>query len=315
MNTSPEELEKRLSQLKKAVPSRGLARHPSLLRRISELPPELQSLALKSTLAGEEIKQIISFPPQIHRGNHYVPKQALLFTPSGVLHILGSIWPEQEPTIAYLRVSGLMYVKVTLILLYGFLEIVAQGTTSPTRLGVEFNTVAWDLMSRPIRQMLEADEERHSDITGGIPFYQRRESALEKLPLKFFNGARIYGILPGEELEEIAFQSTVWERKLVLFRRNIIANTLLLLTSNYMVTIQEELNVPQGWIITYIPRKSILCIQNRSFNEWNELTVNLTRNGQATTCKIRLKNEVTQDWYKCWIQHGGQWQDLPIPTS
>ncbi len=315
VNASPEEFEKRLSQLKKAVPSRGLARHPSLLRQISELPPELQSSALKSTLAGEEIKQIISFPPQIHRGNHYVPKQALLFTSSGVIHLLASLWPEQEPTVAYLKVSGLLYVKTTLILLYGFLEIITQGTTSPNRLEVEFNTVAWDLMARPIRHMLEINQERHWDLKSGILFYQWREGALEKLPLKFSNGARIYGILPGEELEELSFQSTVWERKLVLFRRIIIANTLLLLTSNYMVIIQEELNVSQGYIITYIPRKSILWIRHQSTTDWAELTVDLTRAGQTTTCKIRLTREVARDWQKCWIQHGGQWQDQPIPTS
>jgi hypothetical protein len=315
MLISPDELEQRLSQLKKAVPGRGLARHPSLLRHVTELPPELQSSDLKSILAGEEIKQTISFPPQIHRGSHYVPKQALLFTSSGVIHLQASIWPEQEPTLSYLRTSGLIYLKVTLILLYGFLEIVAHGTASPTRLEVEFNTVAWDFLSGPIRNMLEANEERQRDLKDEIPLFQRREGALEKLPLKFFNGARIYGILPGEELEEMIFQSTVWEKKLVFFRKNIIANTLMLLTSNYMVIIQEELNITQGWIITYIPRKNILGINNQSTIGWDELIVDLNSAGQTTNIKIRLTNEVAQCWHKYWIQHGGQWHDLPIPTS
>ena len=315
METSPDALEKRLSQLKKAVPGRGLARHPSRLRQFSELPPELQSSIVKSALAGEEIEEIISFPPQIHRGNHYVPKQALLFTPSGVIHLLASIWPEQEPTIAYLRVKGLMYVKVTLILLYGFLEIISQGTTSPTRLEVEFNTVAWDLISRPLRQILEAGKQQPGEITAEVSLSQRAEWILEKLPLKFFNGARIYGLLPGEELEEMVFQPNVWERRLVLFRKNIVANTLLMLTSNYMVIIQEELNVSQGWIITYIPRKSIFGIQKLSHIKWEELIVNLMVAGQTTTCTIRLTNEIAQDWQKCWIKHAGQWQDLPILTS
>jgi hypothetical protein len=113
-----------------------------------------------------------------------------------MIQLLASIWSEQEPTIVYLKVNGLKYCKVTLILLIGFLEIVARGITTPTQLEVEFNTAAWGLLSTPIRQILEADNKRHRDITG-IPFSQRRESAFEKLPLKFFNGARIHGVLPG----------------------------------------------------------------------------------------------------------------------
>ena len=144
MTPSKIEEDKRLSQLKKLVPMRGFERHPLVLGNVAELPAELQSPTVSTLATKETIQSIIAFPPQIQRGWHYVPKQALLFTPTDVIHILASIWPEQEPTIAYLRVSGLMYVKVTLILLYGFLEIVAQGTTSPTRLGVEYNTVAWD---------------------------------------------------------------------------------------------------------------------------------------------------------------------------
>jgi hypothetical protein len=82
-----------------------------------------------------------------------------------------------------------------------------------------------------------------------------------------------------------------------------------------MVIIQKELQVSQDWIITYIPRKGILEIQNQSYIEWDELTINLTRAGQTTTCKIQLINEAAQNWHKCWIKHGGQCWELPIPSS
>jgi len=54
----------------------------------------------------------------------------------------------------YLKGFGLLYMKVTLLLLYGFLEIVAQGEGAPTRLSMEFNTVDWYCLSPPLKRFL-----------------------------------------------------------------------------------------------------------------------------------------------------------------
>jgi hypothetical protein len=225
MNTSTNDLEKRLAQLKRKVPTRGLERHPSIFRNISDLPAELQSPTVSSIAASEDIQDIISFPQQIHRGHHYVPKQALLFTSTDIIHVVASIWPDQEPEVTYLRGRGLLYIKVTLILLYGYLEIVAQGNTSPARLGVEFNTVAWEQLSRPVRKLLQAAIGAPVTTTGKIIFSQTAQVAVDRLPLKFFNGIRIYGVLPGEELENLVFQPGTWERWLHFFQRPSLANT------------------------------------------------------------------------------------------
>jgi hypothetical protein len=311
MNALENDLEKRLAQLKRQVPTRGLERHPSVLKNVSELPAELQSPAVVSLAASEVIQTIIAFPPQIHRGWHYVPKQALLFTPMDVIHLQASIGPEQEPQTTYIKGNDLMYMKVALLLLYGFLEIVAQGRTSPARLGMEFNTVAWHRLSLPLRQLLQATQATPGAPTGETTCTPAAQQALEKLPLKFSNGAKIYGLLPGEELKDLVFQPGVWERWLILFRHPILANTLLLLTSNYVAVIQEELNVSQGWIISYIPRSSIFGMQNQPRGLWNELTVQLQRGDQAAEYKLLLQDEAVQAWRVKWMHSGGQWQDLP----
>ena len=315
MPPSKNDLEKRLAQLKQEVPTRGFERHPSVLNTVSDLPTELQSPAVTTLATSEAMQTIIAFPPQIHRGWHYVPKQALLFAPTDVIHLLASIWPDQEPQVTYLKGYGLMYMKVTLLLLYGFLEIVAQGYSSPTRLGMEFNTVAWDRLSPPLRQLLQATKATPGAPTDKTTYSPTAQHALEKLPLKFSNGVKIYGLLPGEELEELVFQPGTWKRWLLVFRRPISANTLLLLTSNYVVVIQEELEVAQGWIVSYVPRNSIIGMQNRPRSLWNELTVQLKRGDQTAEYKLLLKNEAAQCWRVRWIQHGGQWQDLPGEVS
>jgi hypothetical protein len=307
----PRDIEKRLAELKKEVPRRGFDRHASQLKDISDLPIELQSPALTALAARETLRTLVLFPQQIQRGWEYVPKQVLLFTATGLIHLLASIWPEQEPQITYVQGKHLLYVKVKLILLYGYLEIAAQGPDAPLRLITEFNTVDWHRLWGPLQQLLQAAQPTPvlpKDPDDPSPVFKR---ALKELPLKFSNGLQLYGLLPGEVLEEVVFQPgprTLW---LHLFRKLASANTMLLLTSHYMVVVHEELFIKQGWVISYIPRSNIVRMQSRPRGFLNDLSVQLQRGGQVVDYKLMLKNETVTDWCKRWVQHGGEWQELP----
>jgi len=303
--------EKRLAELKKVVTKRGFDHHASLLNNIQELPAELQSPAVTELAAQYAIQTIVVFPQQIQRGWHYVPKQALLFTATGLTHLLASIWPDQEPQITCIEGGDLIYVRVTLLLLYGFLEIVAQGQDFPTRLDMEFNTVAWHRLSPPLRQLLQASRVHQNASVDEASHASNTWKALDQLPVKFSNGVKIYGLLPGEDLEELIFQPEVWKPWLYFFRQPVLANTLLLLTTNYLVVIQEELKVKQGWILSYIPRENITGMQNQPCGQCNELSVPLIRGGQSADYKLLLQSDAVEAWKTRWIQHGGLWKDLP----
>ncbi len=308
MNTSEIDREERLAQLLQEVPDRGLERHPLILKDVSELPVELKSHALEPFAESETIETIISFPPQIHRGWHYVPKQALLFTPSEVIHTQASIWPGQEPQVTLLRGRNLMYMRVSLLLLYGLLEIVAAGQTSPAQLCVEFNTVAWyPTMSRPLRKLLRTIQAAPEQSSHETRLSQAARAVVENLPLKFVNGVKLYGLLPGEELKELVFQPGTWKRWLLLFRRPVTPDTLLLLTSNFVVVITEELGLKHGWIVSYIPRDNIYEIKSRQRDVWSEITIFLTRKGQSIDYKVLLKDDAARDWGEIWAAHGGRW--------
>jgi hypothetical protein len=313
MLRSTQDHEKRLAELKKEVTKRGFDRHASILQNVSELPTELQSPAVMALATRESIQKIIVFPQQIQRGWHYVPKQALLFTPTDVIHLIASIWPDEEVQVTCLSGCGLMYLKATLVLLYGFLEIVAQGDDAPVRIGMEFNTVAWPCLSTPLRTVLQRTQpQANSHLRKeAVTYSSMSEQDSENLPLKFSNGVKIYGLLPGEELEEFVFQPRTWKPWLYLFRRPFSANTLLLLTTHYMVVIDEELQVEQGWILSYIPRSIITGIQSQACGLWNELSVQLKRGDQSVDYKLMLRNEFAEAWHALWIQHGGKWQALP----
>lgn len=310
MSTSKDNLEKRLAELKKEVPRRGFDKHASILKNISELPVELRSSAVTGLAAREAIQAIILFPQQIQRGWEYVPKQALLFTGTGVIHLLASIWPDQEPQIASLAGCDLMYMKFKLVLLYGLLEIAAQGERAPVRLSMEFNTVDWHRLWTPLQRLLQATQPASFSPAGKDSSSPVFEHALQELPLKFSNGLQLFGLLSGEELEEVVFQAGTWNYWLYLLRKPVFANTMLLLTSHYMVVIAEEMYVKQGWVVSYIPRNNIARMQSQLCGAWNELSVQLERGDQSVDYKLMLKNESVDLWCKRWVKHGGQWKVL-----
>ena len=309
MATYKPDTEKLLTQLRQQVPTRGIERHLAILRNVSDLSTDLQSPFVAKLGSDQSLQTIIAFPPQIQRGWHYVPKQALLFTPTDFFHLLASIWPDQEPQITHIKGCGLMYMKASLLLLYGYLEIVSEGETTPARLGMEFNTVGWNQLSRPLRQLLQTTIAAPRRATSRTCSPAARP-ALDKLPLKFSNGVVLYGLLPGEEMQDLVFQPGTWRLKWRFFKQPITANTLLLLTSNFVVLIQEELKVAQGWIVTYIPRDGIVGIRNQPRGLWNELAIQLKRGGQTAEFKVLLESQAAQVWRAQWIEHGGQWQDL-----
>jgi len=310
MDRSTSAQKKRVAELKREVIRPGFDRHAFQLGNIGDLPADLRGPSVAQIAVQEAIHSIIVFPAQIQRGWHYVPKQALLFTATGVIHLLASIWPNQEPQVTHLNGCGLMYLKASLLLLYGYLEIVAQGQDSPIRLGMEFNTVSWDAISTPLRQLLKVSKTAFNLPEDQIAYSTIAREAFEKLPLKYFNGVQLYGLLPGEELEELFFQEGSGKPWLFFFRRLVTPDTLLMLTTNYMVVIQEDLKLKVGWILSYIPRNGICMIQSQGDGLWTELTVQLKRQDQAASCKWLLAKKTVDEWRLRWLAHGGRWQDF-----
>lgn len=310
MTLLPDDREKRLAQLKHEVTRRGFDRHASIVRNIQELPPEFQTASVMKALTDLTMDTAILFPQQLHRGWDYIPKQALLFTPTGVVHLLASIWPDQEPGITFLEGRDIMYVNVKLLLLYGYLEIVARGQVSPVRLGLEFNTVAWWVISRPLRRMLITNRAKLDTSNVEADRSPAGRRAFAELPLKFSNGVKIHGLLPGEQLEELIFQPGVRRQWLHFFQRPVTANTLLMLTSNYVVAIREEPNVEQGWILTYIPRGCINEMRRQPGDLSDELVIELEWQDQRAEYKILLNHRYVEAWRSQWIRHGGAWREL-----
>jgi len=305
MAPTRKEIKQRVAQLERQVPIRGMEQYPSLLKGLSYLPSELESTTLSGFIEGEEILDIISFPSQIQRGHYYVPKQALLFTSASLIHTIASIWPDHEPKITKLRGEDISCVNLSLILLYGYLEIFSGSGSSLTRICVEFNTVAWEVLSSPLRRFLQANKESIYSTIDHTPFSLNVQDAISKLPLRFINGLKLYTILPGEELEDLVFQPGVWKRWLVFLRKATIPGTLLVLTSNYFVILREELDGPYGWFFNFIPRRRIFGVENTPYDKWNDFRVQINQGDDEMEIKFQLNDDATKAWQACWITHCG----------
>ena len=117
-------------------------------------------------------------------------------------------------------------------------------------------------------------------------------------------------MLPGEKLEEIVFQPGTWKRRLLFFRKQVTADTLILLTTNFMVILQEEVGVKQGWIVSYLRRDSIQGIMEQPHELWSKLTILLKRSDQTADYALLLPIDAARKWRVLWEKHGGSWQEI-----
>jgi hypothetical protein len=332
MNPSIQETNHRIKQLRDEVQKRGAERYSSTYHDINALPPELKSSKINQLVNNDEIKVIIYFPAQIQRGWQYVPKQALIFTKDKVVHLLASIWPEAEPQITSINNGDLLFIEITLILLYGLIKIEAINQENISIIEVEFNTVDWSRLSGPMYAMLHSkyidsklmekeEQQRNIVLTQnelrikGIkleaspePFFPRRGAGywIQKR-IKITNGIRLYGLLPNETLNGVIFQPEYWEARFFFFRKQLIANTMVLRTTNYLIIMKEELNVGQGWIIAYIPWKNIKNINQRQKGIWQEIEIMIEHNEKSDGYKLLISNEVAKEWRNDWVRFGVEW--------
>ena len=114
--------------LKNAQTSRASVSYPYLVRSIQDLPGRLIPLARAFLPSDERVTRIFAVPYQAFLGEgkrtaRGIPEQALIFTEEGVHYLRASKDPRKEGVHAFILGKTLLYVRWSLILLYGELEV------------------------------------------------------------------------------------------------------------------------------------------------------------------------------------------------
>jgi hypothetical protein len=284
--------------------------HPYRAKSLADLPVDLKRLAEPSLPPDDPIREIFVVPAQLvplklggKGGMRNVPEQALLFTTQGALHVIGAGPAGHPPETIYIRGEDLIYANLTVVLLYGRLELccVADGTL--TRIVVEYNTVGHYLVQPGLLNLLDlackpiASEQLPNWKTPGLL------GQLEGKSLKFRNGLANYALQPDEHLLGYVYQPRILKRYWRVFKRLLAPAGLLALTDRELILIEEGRSsaTSYGWYFSFCPRTNITGFETMPNGELIDLSVQLTKEAVTTDHLMTLDVKTTQEWQALWM--------------
>ena len=275
---------------------------PYPLQSLADLPEHFQQVVETILKPDETVLSILMLPPQpfLRRGG--VPLQAILSTSRGLLHIQEVGSSGQLPVATYLPGDALLYAHHSLILLYGRLELAGEVNGKLVRLVMEYNTVGQPFIDAVLGQFLRFTYKWPDTEKSLSPKSNALLDALVQDSFKFMNGLRLYALQPGEQLQGYVFQPRITQPFLRFFRRAIAPASLLALTDQAVILIEEDKvrGAAYGWIITICPRNFVAEIEFKPERDWLEGSVHLQRNGVIEVRKLTLENKTALAWETLW---------------
>jgi len=278
---------------------------PYILRSLAELPESLR-LPVERCLPADEPAQIALMIPRhtqtLVSHQRYVPQQALLFTPLGVLQVQDSTLAGQPPTATYLRAADLLYAHHTLILLYGCLDLEGVVAGQVTRIFAEYNTVGLPHLQPSLQKFLRL---AYGPPSSGVPGDDRTEALLQQLErqsLKFWNGLRLDALQRNEQLQGYVYQRRITRRLAYVFQYPIAPAALLALTDCAVVVVEEVLarGGAYGTHVTWCPRKYIEGMDTQPKKAWREVRVRLAKDMVRVERRVTLEQAAAQGWDTLW---------------
>jgi hypothetical protein len=283
--------------------------HPYQVSRLEELPPALQRLVDASPHLPEPLDKILVIPPQEmprswggRGGMVQVPYQALQFTTQGVYHLLEGKSAAEPGSIRYLQGADLLYAHLSIVLLYGRMELCAAVDDRQERIVVEYNTVSHELLQPALNRFLRlawagsAPPQATTDRTAYLLY------ELGQLSYKFRSGMEIYCLQPTEQLQRLVFQPRIVRKYLGLVRRPVAPGSLLALSDKQLILVTEGLTNPTiyGYFITFCPLANIQAMDTRPQNSLQEVRLSLQKGKAVSEHNFTATAEIAQDCLSLW---------------
>jgi hypothetical protein len=178
-----------------------------------------------------------------------------------------------------------------------------------TQIVVEFNTVGQFLVQPGLQQLLRLAWGQSKIELPSKMVTKQALTELDKLPLKFDNGLRLYGLKAGERLLGVVFQPGIWQDHGYFFHRQIAATTLLALTDRELILVEEErTGQPNayGWIFTFYPLACVMMVELKPGETWQELHLHLTRGDGIADRQVILEPQAALAWQNLWAYRGAE---------
>jgi hypothetical protein len=293
-------------------PSPRRREHPFLAKNLEAMPAGLKELA-RQTLKPDELAQTIFVIPEQMMpkkfgglgGAHLVPDQALLFTSSGIIHVqVGKSTVEMEQS-QYMPGNSLLYLRISLVLLYGQIELYGVANNSLTCINVQYNAVSHELVLPALKKFLRLawDQTRDQELD---TYQNLLLGQLEDQSYKFRSGLELYSLQPDEHLLGFVFQPRIFKQYLRVFRRLIAPASLLAVTDRQLIMINEGITSASsyGYFFTFCPKANVVQVDSRANNSLQEVGIHLEKNSITAEHQLTQDNENALACQALWATHG-----------
>ena len=271
---------------------------PYHLQNVTDLPEGFQRAIQTSLVPGDTIDSILMLPPMPFLRRHGAPRQALLSTTRGIVHVRDG----KPPTADFLPGTSLLYVRHTLALLYGRLELAGEVDGKLVRVVAEYNTVGEELVEAELAHFLQMTYQAKESSSEIKEWNRAKLDELGEKSFKFMNGLQFHALRPGERLLGYVHQPRIQKPFLHFFQRPVAPETVFALTNQTLILIEEDMawGASYGWVITLCPRNVVLTVESTPTDEWQNLLVSLIRNNVNTERNLILENETALDCKSLW---------------
>ncbi len=283
---------------------------PQVLSHVEELPQDLLELFKTKARINTSISLIIYIPPQrfLKRfiGSRFVPEQALLFTKNMVVQIQAKHEEQSVGTVKKIKAGDISYIRMQLLLLYGKIDIfqsqngnINNKVNDSRLISAEYNTTSFHMIKPGLRDLIKnswKDGKNDKDVEKQLIHRNNESREFKKLPFKVKSGMRYYALHPEEYIQNMIFQPEIRR-----FRVKLIPKTLIAFTSRQIIVLEDILNTPYGWIITYFQKSSNINFEiNRGNSIVSLLEMNFGKSKKWKKIQLRLEEENARKFLEYW---------------
>jgi hypothetical protein len=278
--------------------------HPYFLNGIDELPEPLSELVISFLPKEEEITGIFVIPPEAYkRGFRWQlnPLQALVFSKHGLLHVSEPEKEKARGSGTWILCQEILKIKLSLILLYGKLEIWGLRNNQVLTIKVEYNTVEQANLSPHIKDLLRGTWTKNL-ISQEPPNEDKTFKNFITTSFSFYHGLVNEAIQPDEIVLGIVFQPEIQIPWLKFFHRKISPQTAIAFTDQQTILLQEDLKFQthHEWIFTFIPNYRIERIDQESDQYFHKQVIHLVPDIDDLRIDFLLVPQNYIKWAEVW---------------
>lgn len=282
----------------------------SLFRPISgsdreAIPADILAAASKALPHGEVILGVFIIPADVYRQGfrwRLMPEQVLVFTQSGVLHLVNDRPPKKTPVYrpaAWLPATHIQRIKMSLVLLYGKLEIWDDTPAHTAKIEVQYNTVTQRILSPLLKSLVAQTWQPNAGRFEHVPS-DESFSQFFKTSFSFYNGLTGEALQETERILDWVYQPEIRQPRLHFFYRRLFPQTVAVFTDRQIILLQEDLAYRQHyeWIFTFIPWHRVSHLSDQPAGENTRATIHLRPVEHKHTIDLLFEPSNTETWHK-----------------